>query len=259
MAIPIDDDDGTGYTSKVICVEYEWTPPHCLECKLFGHNSEKCPKKVIVVEPTIDASANDGFTKVVSRKNKGKNDSSQTIGGIRLPKPKSNFYWEQKKINGSKSGLNAASTSGTAKGGDKHKVPSPPRVQSNLATPVSNPFDILTAGEEIACDPSGQNPKVSEPLGSGSSKADDDKIQEEDSLWSRFQISKKDSLSKSQDDLDDESEVEEYPPYDFIGISSTGGGFSLEDDDLVAMTDMKLKFIIYQENHRLFVIIMISV
>nr|GEZ57560.1 hypothetical protein [Tanacetum cinerariifolium] len=42
----------------------------------------------------------------------------------------------------------------------------------------------------------------------------------------------KDSLSKSQDDSDDESEVEEYPSHDFTGISSTGGGFSLEDDDL---------------------------
>ncbi|GJZ64173.1 hypothetical protein Tco_0620594 [Tanacetum coccineum] len=174
MAIPVDEDDGSGYISEVIRVEYEWKPPHCLDCKIFGHNSEKCPKKVIVAEPTVDASANDGFTKVVSRKNKGKNDSSQTIGGIRLSKPKSNFYWQQKKSDGSKSGSNAASTSGTAKGGDKHKVPSPPRVQSNLATPVSNPFDILTAGEEIACDPSGQNPKVSEPLGGGFLLEDDD-------------------------------------------------------------------------------------
>nr|GEU60433.1 hypothetical protein [Tanacetum cinerariifolium] len=46
MAIPIDDDDdGTGYTSEVMRVEYEWTSPHYLECKIFGHNFEKCPKQ----------------------------------------------------------------------------------------------------------------------------------------------------------------------------------------------------------------------
>ncbi|GJV78464.1 hypothetical protein Tco_1510048 [Tanacetum coccineum] len=71
-----------------------------------------------------------------------------------------------------------------------------------------------------------------EQVGSGSSKADEDKIQEEESLWSRFQRSKKESLNKSQDDSDDESELEEYPPYDSTQISSIGEGFSLEDDDL---------------------------
>ncbi|GJT69041.1 hypothetical protein Tco_1028327, partial [Tanacetum coccineum] len=55
---------------------------------------------------------------------------------------------------------------------------------------------------------------------------------EEESLWSRFQRSKKESLNKSQDDSDDESELEEYPPYDSTQISSIGEGFSLEDDDL---------------------------
>ncbi|GJY19494.1 hypothetical protein Tco_0390985 [Tanacetum coccineum] len=42
--------------------------------------------------------------------------------------------------------------------------------------------------------------------------------------------SKKDSLNKSQDDSEDESKVEEYPPYDATRISSTGGGLSMEDD-----------------------------
>ncbi|GKE91120.1 hypothetical protein Tco_1572215 [Tanacetum coccineum] len=125
---------------------------------------------------------------------------------------------------------NAASTSGTTKEGDQ--VPSLPYVNSDVPTPVSNPFKVLNAGEEIDCDSSGQNHKVSKPVGSESSKADDDKIQEEESLWSRFQKSKKDSLSKSQDDSNDDSEGEEYPPHDFTRISSIGGGFSLEDDDL---------------------------
>ncbi|GJS57523.1 histone deacetylase 14 [Tanacetum coccineum] len=44
---------------------------------LFGHNSEKCPKKVSVADSTIDTLANDGFTEVVSRKNKGKKVANQ--------------------------------------------------------------------------------------------------------------------------------------------------------------------------------------
>nr|GFD13206.1 hypothetical protein [Tanacetum cinerariifolium] len=39
-------------------------------------------------------------------------------------------------------------------------------------------------------------------------------------------------VSSQEDDLDEESEVKEYPSYDTTDISSTGGGFSLEDDDL---------------------------
>nr|GFB64863.1 zinc knuckle CX2CX4HX4C [Tanacetum cinerariifolium] len=77
MAILVDD-VGTDYTSEVIRMEYEWTPPHCLDCKLFGHNSGKCPKKVCDPE-VVDNSAknNDSFTDVVNRKNKGKKVANQ--------------------------------------------------------------------------------------------------------------------------------------------------------------------------------------
>nr|GEV35057.1 zinc knuckle CX2CX4HX4C [Tanacetum cinerariifolium] len=121
---------------------------------------------------------------------------------VELPKPMSNIQWHQKKIDGSKKDYNAKPTSGDTKDGDL-KVPSPTHATSDVNTPF------------------------------GSSKANDDKVLEEDNLWSRFQISKK--ASKSQDHKDaseDESEVEEYPRYDSTGLSSICGSFSLEDDDL---------------------------
>ncbi|GJS19366.1 integrase, catalytic region, zinc finger, CCHC-type containing protein [Tanacetum coccineum] len=132
---------------------------------------------------------------------------------------------DQKKNEGSKGGSNDASSSGTTMGGEK--TPSPSCAKPNLNTPVSNPFDVLNTVEEDAND---HNPKVSKPIDSGSSKVDDVKVQEDDSLWKHFQRSKK--ISSQEDDKDEQSEVEEYPPYDTTGISSTGGGFSLEDDDL---------------------------
>ncbi|GJY86004.1 probable transcription factor KAN2 isoform X1 [Tanacetum coccineum] len=33
-----------------IRVEYEWKPPRCASCKIFGHNHEECPKNTSVTE-----------------------------------------------------------------------------------------------------------------------------------------------------------------------------------------------------------------
>nr|GEX15570.1 hypothetical protein [Tanacetum cinerariifolium] len=38
---------GGGYTMSTIHVEYEWTPPRCSSCKVFGHVLDECPKKII--------------------------------------------------------------------------------------------------------------------------------------------------------------------------------------------------------------------
>ena len=35
MAIP--NEEGNSFTTQIINVEYEWKPPHCGECKNFGH------------------------------------------------------------------------------------------------------------------------------------------------------------------------------------------------------------------------------
>nr|GEV62489.1 hypothetical protein [Tanacetum cinerariifolium] len=60
MDVPIV--DGEGQTKERMSMEYEWKPSRCIDCQVFGHASEQCPKRV--VEPakdTIDAQ-NDGFT-----------------------------------------------------------------------------------------------------------------------------------------------------------------------------------------------------
>ncbi|GJZ49257.1 hypothetical protein Tco_0603447 [Tanacetum coccineum] len=97
MEIPVE--DGTGYTKEIIRVEYEWKPPHCIDCKLFGHAHNLCPKRVKKVDtsaPNTD-SPKDGFTKVTNRNNKVKKTDynqpkTRPIGGIRLTKPKLNFH-----------------------------------------------------------------------------------------------------------------------------------------------------------------------
>ncbi|GKE44582.1 zinc knuckle CX2CX4HX4C containing protein [Tanacetum coccineum] len=43
------------FTKETIHVEYEWRPPRCDTCKIFGHVRDYCPKKV--VSPPIVATS----------------------------------------------------------------------------------------------------------------------------------------------------------------------------------------------------------
>ncbi|GJY34470.1 zinc knuckle CX2CX4HX4C containing protein [Tanacetum coccineum] len=67
---------GDGFTKETIRVEYEWRPPRCDICKIFGHVHDHCPKKMVspsivtsftVVTPTVEKS-NDGFQTVGKRR-----------------------------------------------------------------------------------------------------------------------------------------------------------------------------------------------
>ncbi|GJR73623.1 putative reverse transcriptase domain, ribonuclease H-like domain, aspartic peptidase domain protein [Tanacetum coccineum] len=169
------------------------------------HNSEKCPKKVSLIASIVVTSANDGFTEVVNRKNKGK---------------KANDNQSKKKTDGNEK-------ASTSHGSEK-------------STPISNSFSVLNEDEGAVCEvsvPSNdggtthneediQNPKsgskdgVSEP--------------EKDSLWSKFKAAKEASKSnpRSLSDLKEESDEDEvyFPNEEYT--SGLGGGFSLEEDDL---------------------------
>lgn len=59
--------DGTGSTIEKIRVEYEWKPPRCDKCKVFGHTLIDCPK---FVPPTTQPkpSVNDGLQTVNNKK-----------------------------------------------------------------------------------------------------------------------------------------------------------------------------------------------
>ena len=91
MAIPKEND--SGFITACIKVEYEWRPPHCEVCKVFGHdriNCPKCSKEAIRSDINVAAEASttldtdDGFIGVNNRKSKGKNVAipSRPIGGV---------------------------------------------------------------------------------------------------------------------------------------------------------------------------------
>ncbi|GJW33447.1 zinc knuckle CX2CX4HX4C containing protein [Tanacetum coccineum] len=79
--------EGSGFTIETISIEYEWKPPRCDLCKIFGHVHDHCPKKVSIppsivtsnfATPPVEKS-NDGFQTVGKKKKKGK--SKSTNGG----------------------------------------------------------------------------------------------------------------------------------------------------------------------------------
>ncbi|GJY57082.1 hypothetical protein Tco_0456197 [Tanacetum coccineum] len=86
MAIP--NEEGNGYTKEVIRVDYDWKPPHCVECKTFGHGLTQCPKRVkeavpnapslVATDSTTVEDHNEGFIEVKGRKNKGKKADSKS-------------------------------------------------------------------------------------------------------------------------------------------------------------------------------------
>ena len=95
---------GDGFTKDTIRVEYEWRPPRCTLCKIFGHIHDHCPNKVVnhpvattsnVANPST-VPANDGFQTVSHKKNKGKAESAKG-SHFASTSVKQNFRYEPKK------------------------------------------------------------------------------------------------------------------------------------------------------------------
>nr|GEU54017.1 hypothetical protein [Tanacetum cinerariifolium] len=137
VTMDIPEKEGDGYIKEVVQVEYDWKPPHCVNCKSFGHDTSLCPKRV---------------REESRKKNKGAN-----FGGISLNKPKSKVMWQQKKGVDAKSNSTSLSTSSNAVGNDKGV--------SNPDLNTSNPFDVLNVdGDDMG--ESETQPKVSEYVNS---------------------------------------------------------------------------------------------
>ncbi|GKD51801.1 hypothetical protein Tco_1280777 [Tanacetum coccineum] len=71
MAILNVDDEDVTHTLEKIKVEYKWKPPLCVDCQVFGHTTEQCPKCVLE-KPSPIMETDDGFIYVNKIKSKGK-------------------------------------------------------------------------------------------------------------------------------------------------------------------------------------------
>ncbi|GKC63858.1 retrovirus-related pol polyprotein from transposon TNT 1-94, partial [Tanacetum coccineum] len=72
MVVPNIENESEEPTMITIPIDYEWKPPHCLECRVFGHTHDQCPKSVIEKpKQQVKAMDTEGFTTVTNRKNQG--------------------------------------------------------------------------------------------------------------------------------------------------------------------------------------------
>ncbi|GJT78337.1 putative reverse transcriptase domain-containing protein [Tanacetum coccineum] len=133
MVVPEPEEEG--HIKEVIRVEYEWKPPHCVDCQSFGHETNLCPKRVREELP----------------KNSARDTKATAM--VRLI----DGFIEQKK--GTKGGSNLASPSvstndsGKGDGGSKQDLN------------TSNPFDVLNVEGDDMGD-SGKQSKGSEQVNS---------------------------------------------------------------------------------------------
>ncbi|GKD20206.1 ty3-gypsy retrotransposon protein [Tanacetum coccineum] len=227
------EEEGDGYIREVVRVEYEWKPPHCVDCQSFGHETNLCPKRVREELPKNSArdtkatameENDDGFIKVKSRKKK-KGADSRSFGGLRLNKPNSKVIWQKKK--GTKGGSNSASPSvptndnGNGNGGSKQDLN------------MSNPFDVLNmegddmgdsgkqskGSEQVNSDFNVNNKKDHEP---SSSKSACNDVHKDKNVSSYPELKKWDCINES--DTDDDDVIPSYGSF-------LGGGNQPEDED----------------------------
>ncbi|GKC46603.1 zinc knuckle CX2CX4HX4C containing protein [Tanacetum coccineum] len=142
-----------GFTKETIHVEYEWMPPMCDVCKIFGHVHDYCPKKVSspptvvtsnVVTPTIEKT-NDGF-EMVGKKKKRKGKYKSTNGGqFAGPLVKPNIRYEPKAITSApKKG--ATDVGNASKSSSMLKTTSASSKNDNIITP--NSYSALNDEDE---------------------------------------------------------------------------------------------------------------
>ncbi|GKE92051.1 reverse transcriptase domain-containing protein, partial [Tanacetum coccineum] len=67
MVISVPNPTSNGVTMHTIKLEYEWKPPRCGTCLVFGHDDAQCPKRVIADLRNLrkqGGTSNDGFQTV---------------------------------------------------------------------------------------------------------------------------------------------------------------------------------------------------
>ncbi|GJY88494.1 polypyrimidine tract-binding protein homolog 2 isoform X1 [Tanacetum coccineum] len=98
MGVPLK--DGMGHKIERMKVEYEWKPPVCTDCHIFGHSNSQCPKRAPVeVVADVNEPTHDGFTVVTKRRKRSKakeNNNAKPFEGLRLGKSKSTMVWTKK-------------------------------------------------------------------------------------------------------------------------------------------------------------------
>ena len=131
LTIAIPNNSGDGFSKQIIKIDYEWRPPQCMHCCVFGHEDNKCPmqpkaKEIVTGKGIVDS---EGFTDVVRKKFWGKKQhvSKKTDG----------FH-----VNKTKKIYRPVEAPDVPKKGNNSKKPDPPITSRPLNTLVRNPVPL---------------------------------------------------------------------------------------------------------------------
>ncbi|XP_071739373.1 uncharacterized protein [Rutidosis leptorrhynchoides] len=108
-------DNGTN-TMDVVTIEYEWKPPRCSCCKVFGHRDSQCPKQIIKEAVKTKQVDDDGFTQVVNKKHTDKTGDKPKQVSFQVGKGKQTLVYRPKqKVDVEKPKLRTCPSSSTVK------------------------------------------------------------------------------------------------------------------------------------------------
>ncbi|GJY17397.1 uncharacterized protein Tco_0388888, partial [Tanacetum coccineum] len=79
MVIAIPNLEDNGYTRETVTIEYEWKPPCCTQCKIFGHVIENCPHLTKGAAKRNVEMDNEGF-QTVGNHGSGKKQNERVMG-----------------------------------------------------------------------------------------------------------------------------------------------------------------------------------
>ncbi|GKE25037.1 ATPase, F1/V1/A1 complex, alpha/beta subunit [Tanacetum coccineum] len=196
------------HSLETLDVEYKWWPPQCLKCKLFGHEDYDCPSKDKLA--TSKPSSGNGCVREVGSKSKKKGVNKE---GKRI-------ILRDKTLPITMDGANGI--------GNK------PNVSLIVWMDDSSPHTNDNGYFKDDIDLVQLKNNIKKLMDEGIKEAT---VQEKGNLWEHFKKAKEALTSKPKstmsdlEDVLDEDEVyllEDMSKY----ISSTGGGFTMEDDDL---------------------------
>nr|XP_043629989.1 uncharacterized protein LOC122601290 [Erigeron canadensis] len=137
LTVAIPNLSGEGFTKHVVTVEYEWQPPHCSYCTIFGHDTKLCPLAVNTKKEVPKGQGkdeDDGFIIVKRKRLKGKNDQKKIwpADGFRMNKPKQKIVYREKQTEGTSNQGNNGKQKDVVK--EKNEGTHDGKIGSNIAS-----------------------------------------------------------------------------------------------------------------------------
>nr|GEV90794.1 hypothetical protein [Tanacetum cinerariifolium] len=138
---------GKGHYVCNVCVEYEWKPPRCASCKVFGHIHEECPK-------------NTGAGEKKTLRKPSQTSRGVSVGSKMGFKPHKEYRHVPQKPTASSSGTNRRTTNlvnnwATSSGSSFMNVNNSSTSTTPIIDKIKKFKELLTSGQAIFMDEAG--------------------------------------------------------------------------------------------------------